>query len=71
MCGIRISVWSSALPFERGEYVNSKVLIVEDEAKLREVLCDYFRSKGEIPSGQSVGTERKHLRLSEGKAVDL
>ena len=28
-------------------------------------------SKGEIPSGQSVGTERKHLRLSEGKAVDL
>ena len=29
--------------------MNDKVLIVEDEAKLREVLCDYFRSKGEIP----------------------
>ena len=28
-------------------------------------------SKGEIPSGQSAGTERTHLRLSEGKAADL
>ncbi len=29
--------------------MNSKILIVEDEAKLREVLCDYFSSKGELP----------------------
>ena len=29
--------------------MNSKVLIVEDEARLREVLCDYFSSKGELP----------------------
>ena len=29
--------------------MRSKILIVEDEAKLREVLCDYFRSKGELP----------------------
>lgn len=29
--------------------MNSKILIVEDEAKLREVLCDYFASKGEMP----------------------
>lgn len=29
--------------------MNSKILIVEDEAKLREVLCDYFTSKGELP----------------------
>ena len=26
-----------------------KILIVEDEARLREVLCDYFASKGERP----------------------
>lgn len=29
--------------------MNHRILIVEDEARLREILCDYFRSKGEIP----------------------
>lgn len=29
--------------------MNSRVLIVEDEARLQEVLCDYFSSKGELP----------------------
>ena len=29
--------------------MDHKILIVEDEAKLREVLCDYFRSKGDRP----------------------
>ena len=29
--------------------MNCKILIVEDEGKLREVLCDYFSSKGETP----------------------
>ena len=29
--------------------MNSQILIVEDEPKLQEVLCDYFRSKGETP----------------------
>jgi len=29
--------------------MNSKILIVEDEPKLREILCDYFLSKGEEP----------------------
>lgn len=29
--------------------MDHKILIVEDEDKLREVLCDYFRSKGEQP----------------------
>ena len=28
--------------------MNSKILIVEDETKLREVLCDCFASKGEV-----------------------
>ena len=26
-----------------------RILIVEDEARLREVLCDYFKSRGEVP----------------------
>ena len=29
--------------------MNHKILLVEDEAKLREVLCDYFASRGERP----------------------
>ena len=29
--------------------MDDRILIVEDEAKLREVLCDYFRSKGAVP----------------------
>ena len=37
--------------------MNSKILIVEDEANLREVLCDYFRSKGEIPDEASNGLQ--------------
>ena len=31
------------------------ILIVEDEAKLREVLCDFLRSKGEIPAEAADG----------------
>ena len=30
--------------------MNNRILIVEDEAKLREVLCDYFLSKGDLPA---------------------
>ena len=29
--------------------MDSRILIVEDEARLREVLCDYFRSRGDVP----------------------
>ena len=29
--------------------MNNKILIVEDESALREILCDYFASKGELP----------------------
>ena len=29
--------------------MNDRILIVEDEPHLREVLCDYFRSKGDLP----------------------
>ena len=37
--------------------MDSKILIVEDEAKLREILCDYFSSKGELPVEASNGIE--------------
>lgn len=37
--------------------MNRKILIVEDEAKLREVLCDYFSSKGELPDEAGNGME--------------
>lgn len=36
--------------------MDCKILIVEDEAKLREVLCDYFRSRGERPVEAGGGT---------------
>ena len=41
--------------------MNSKILIVEDEAMLREVLCDYFRSKGELPTEAANGLEALEL----------
>ena len=37
--------------------MDEKILIVEDEAKLREVLCDYFRSKGARPVEAANGLE--------------
>ena len=41
--------------------MDRKILIVEDEAKLREVLCDYFRSKGELPDEASNGVQALSL----------
>ena len=37
--------------------MDCKILIVEDEAKLREVLCDYFVSRGERPEGVADGLQ--------------
>lgn len=48
--------------------MNSKILIVEDEAKLREVLCDYFRSKGELPFEAGNGIQA--LELIEDNEYD-
>lgn len=39
--------------------MNHRILIVEDEARLREILCDYFRSKGEIPFEADNGPGRE------------
>lgn len=46
--------------------MDCKILIVEDDARLREVLCDYFRSKGDDPTAAADGMEA--LRLL-GEAV--
>lgn len=41
--------------------MNSKILIVEDEAKLREILCDYFINKGDTPVEASNGIQALEL----------
>ena len=41
--------------------MNGKILIVEDEEKLREVLCDYFRSKGDVPIEAENGVQAIEL----------
>ncbi len=46
--------------------MNNKILIVEDEAKLREVLRDYFSSKGERPVEAGDGRQALDL-LDEGE----
>ena len=48
--------------------MNHKILIVEDEARLREVLCDYFRSKGESPYEAADGVQA--LALLEENEYD-
>ena len=48
--------------------MNHKILIVEDEARLREVLCDYFRSKGESPYEAADGV--RALALLEENEYD-
>jgi DNA-binding response OmpR family regulator len=48
--------------------MNRKILIVEDEARLREVLSDYFGSKGELPTEASNGMQA--LALLEENEFD-
>ena len=43
--------------------MDCKILIAEDEPRLREVLCDYFKSRGEVPVEAADGA--KALELSE------
>ena len=49
-----------------------RVLIVEDEQKLREVLCDYFSSKGDVPVEAADGLAAlEYAETSEFDAVLL
>lgn len=45
--------------------MNYKILIAEDEPKLREVLCDYFRSKGNLPTEAADGAQALELAQSD------
>lgn len=52
--------------------MDNRILIVEDEEKIREVLCDYFSSKGEIPVEAENGIKALELvRTYEFDAVLL
>ena len=48
--------------------MNFKILIAEDEYKIREVLCDYFRSKGDVPFEAENG--EKALEMAQGLEFD-
>ncbi len=48
--------------------MDSKILVVEDEPRLREIVCDYFRSKGQTPIPAENG--ELALRYLEENAVD-
>lgn len=48
--------------------MDNKILIAEDESKLREVLCDYFASKGDLPIEAENGI--KALSLAEAEEFD-
>lgn len=45
--------------------MNNRILIVEDETRLREVLCDYFKSKGELPTEAADGPTALALAAEE------
>lgn len=52
--------------------MNCRILIAEDEPKLREILCDYFSSKGELPIAADNGVRALELiREHEFDAVLL
>lgn len=48
--------------------MNSKILIAEDEPKLRAVLCDYFKKRGDMPFPAANGLEA--LELAEQEIFD-
>lgn len=51
-----------------GMKMDYKILIVEDERNLREILCDYFKSKSELPIAAENGM--KALELAENQDFD-
>lgn len=48
--------------------MNYRILIAEDEPKIREVLCDFFISRGDIPVPAADGA--KALELAESQEFD-
>ena len=48
--------------------MQNKILVVEDEPRLREIVCDYFSAKGELPIPMENGENA--LRYLEANTVD-
>ena len=48
--------------------MNYRILIVEDEPKLCDILCDYYRSKGDLPTKAANGIEA--LEIAESQDFD-
>ncbi len=48
--------------------MKERILIVEDELRLREILCDYFRAKGALPVPAEDGDDA--LRILDGQQFD-
>ena len=48
--------------------MDCKILIAEDEPRLREVLCDYFKSRGDVPVEAADGAAA--LELSKDGEFD-
>ena len=48
--------------------MENRILIAEDEPNLRAILCDYFRSKGDVPVGAADGLQA--LELAETDDFD-
>lgn len=48
--------------------MNYRILIVEDEPKLQEILCDYFLDRGDRPIAAGSGTDA--LQLAETETFD-
>ena len=45
--------------------MDNRILIAEDEPKLRAILCDYFRSKDDVPVGAADGLQALELAETE------
>ena len=45
--------------------MDNRILIAEDEPKLREILCDYFHSKDDVPVGAADGLQALELAESD------
>ena len=48
-----------------GRIIENRVLIVEDDSRLREVLCDYFTSRGDLPFEAADGLSALELLKEE------
>ena len=54
--------------------MNYRVLIAEDEPHLLEILCDYFRSRGDVPTAVNNGVDaldQAEMGTFDGVLLDI